>query len=270
MALRNYSSTAAEATLSAGVNASATTLNVSGTTGFPSPPFVLAVDAGAAVQELVLVTNMAGTTLTVTRGYDSTVAASHDTGAVVQHSHAAVDFREANAHVNATSNVHGVSGSLVGTSEAQALSNKNLSSDTNTFPPSLATATQLAAVGAWQDYTPTLIGGGELGNGTLTGRYTQIGKTVHFRLLLNFGSSTTQTGVLVVSLPVVAAALRRPGMSSILTKSGGDIYFGYAFATATDAVSVYGANATGVVSGTYPFSFGIDDLVQVAGTYEAA
>lgn len=133
MTLRNYSSTAAETTLSSGVDASTTTLLVSATTGFPSVPFILAVDAGAAAQELVLVTNVAGTTLTVTRAYDSTVASSHDTGAVVAHSHAAIDFREANVHVNAESGVHGVTGDVVGTSDTQTLTNKTLTLGSNTL-----------------------------------------------------------------------------------------------------------------------------------------
>jgi hypothetical protein len=131
MTLRNYSSTAAETTLSAGVDASTTTLTVSATTGFPATPFVLAIDAGAAAQELVLVTNVAGTTLTVSRAFDSTVASAHDTGAVVAHSHAAIDFREANVHINATSGVHGVSGGLVGTSDTQTLTNKTINLGSN-------------------------------------------------------------------------------------------------------------------------------------------
>lgn len=132
MATRNFSSTAAQVTLSAGVNSSATTLGVSATTGFPATPFILAVDAGAAAQELVLVTNVAGANLTVTRGYDSTVAVSHDAGAVVQHSHGAIDFREANTHVNANSGVHGVTGDVVGTSDTQTLTSKTLALGSNT------------------------------------------------------------------------------------------------------------------------------------------
>lgn len=147
MTLRNYSSTAAQTTLNGGVDASVTTLVVSATTGFPATPFVLAIDAGAAAQELVLVTNVAGTTLTVTRAYDSTVASAHDTGAAVIHSHAALDFREANAHVNATTGVHGATGALMGATDVtnalntratavEVLTNKDLTGATNSFPAS--------------------------------------------------------------------------------------------------------------------------------------
>lgn len=133
MALRNFSSTAAATTLAAGVTSSSTTLTVSATTGFPAAPFVLAVGADSAAQELVLVTNVAGTILTVTRGYDSTVAAAHIAGTAVAHSHGGIDFREANTHVNANSGVHGATGSVVGTTDTQTLTNKTISADSNTL-----------------------------------------------------------------------------------------------------------------------------------------
>lgn len=107
---RNYSSTAVDTTLSSGINAGATSVVVVSTTGFPAPPFILALDAGAASQELVLVTAVGGTTLTVERGYDSTVATTHDAGAVVRHSHAAIDFREAGEGLLATAGTPAASG----------------------------------------------------------------------------------------------------------------------------------------------------------------
>lgn len=142
---RNYSSTAASTALAAPINDSQTTMTVSATSGFPATPFVLAIDGGTVSQELVLVTGVAGSTLTVTRGYDSTSAVAHLAGATVEHSHAAIDFREAAQHRDATDGVHGVTGDLVGTSDTQALTNKDLSSGTNTFPSSLATDVEVTA-----------------------------------------------------------------------------------------------------------------------------
>lgn len=136
---RNYSSTAVQTSLSAPATAADATLAVSSTAGFPVVPYILALDYGAASQELVLVTGVSGTNLTVTRGYDSTTAQTHDTGAVVAHTHAAIDFREAAAHADATVGVHGTSGALVGTGGVQTLTNKTLSVDDNTvngLPPS--------------------------------------------------------------------------------------------------------------------------------------
>lgn len=114
MTTRNYSSTAQTTTLSAPCSDTQTTISLSGTVGLPAAPFVLALDAGTASQELVLVTTVTGLNLTVTRGFDSTSAVAHLAGAPVWHTHAAVDFRDSRAHEAATTNVHGVSGALVG------------------------------------------------------------------------------------------------------------------------------------------------------------
>jgi len=131
---RNYSSTAIDTTLASGVSPANTTITVASTTGFPAAPYVLAIDAGAASQELVLVTAVGGLTLTVTRGYDSTIAATHEAGATVSHSHAAIDFREAGLHIDATA-AHGATGAVVGTTNVQTLTNKTLSTPSFTALP---------------------------------------------------------------------------------------------------------------------------------------
>lgn len=128
MSLRNFSSVAVATTLSAGINASTTTVNVAAVSGWPSAPFLIRVDENTASEEVMLVTAVVGTTLTVTRGYDSTVGVSHSSGATVAHCVSAIDFREANSHVNASSGVHGLTGSVVGTTDTQTLTNKTLSS----------------------------------------------------------------------------------------------------------------------------------------------
>ena len=138
---RFYSSTAQPTTLSAGCTNSATSIQVAATTGFPAVEFILALDYGGAAQELVKVTNVAGTTLTVVRGFDSTTAQAHSLGAAVRHVHSADDFRLSRTHEGASTGVHGATGAVVGTTDAQALSNKDLTSGTNTFPASLATLT---------------------------------------------------------------------------------------------------------------------------------
>lgn len=143
---RNYSSNAIATTLAAGCTDSATSIQVTATTGFPAADFILALDYGTAEQELVLVTGVAGTTLTVTRGYDSTTAQAHSLGAAVRHVHAAIDFRESRTHEAASTGVHGATGAVVGSTDTQALTNKDLSSGTNTFPTSLLTASGAATL----------------------------------------------------------------------------------------------------------------------------
>jgi hypothetical protein len=133
--------------LSSSITALDTIITLDSVTGLPiNYPYILILDRGEASEEVVLVTSASGDDLTVTRGYDSTVAFSHPSGAEVVHGISAIDPREANAHVNAASNVHGIAGSVVGTTDTQTLTNKNLSSGTNTFPATLATDDDITAV----------------------------------------------------------------------------------------------------------------------------
>jgi microcystin-dependent protein len=124
MPLRYYANAPAT-TLSNSCTALATSIVVTSTTGLPiSYPYTLILDRGTATEEAVSVTAAAGTTLTVTRGIDSTTAFAHSAGATVVHGITAQDIREANSHVNANSGVHGVTGSVVGTTDTQTLTNK--------------------------------------------------------------------------------------------------------------------------------------------------
>lgn len=124
-----YSNTAVQTTLSGNISNAATSIGVGAVTGFPpSYPYVLALDYGAATEELVVVTAAAGTTLTVTRGFSGTSAQSHSIGAVVRHTYTAQDATDFRTHEAATAAIHGVAGTLVGTSDTQTLSAKTLTS----------------------------------------------------------------------------------------------------------------------------------------------
>lgn len=128
---RYYSSLAQATTLAGGVSNVNTTIQVVATTGFPtSYPFTLALDYGASSEELVDVTSAAGTTLTVTRAVDGTSAQSHSIGAVVRHVISGRDLADSRTHEAATAAVHGVTGTVVGTSDTQTLTNKTLTSPT--------------------------------------------------------------------------------------------------------------------------------------------
>lgn len=154
-----YSNTAVQTTLSGSISAGATSLVVAATTGFPSSfPYALALDYGAATEELVTVSAAAGTTLTVARGFSGTSAQSHSSGAIVRHIFNAQDATDFRTHEAATSSVHGVTGALVGATQTQTLTNKTLTAPTIT--------------------SPTVTGGGSLA-GTFTGTPTFSGNVTH-------------------------------------------------------------------------------------------
>jgi hypothetical protein len=132
---RYYSSTAVDTTLTGAATSSGTTITVAAVSGFPaSYPYTLALDYDTSSEELVNVTAAAGTTLTIVRGQDGTSGVSHDAGAAVKHVISGRDLREPQEHIAASSAIHGVTGSVVGTTDTQTLSNKTLSSPVLTTP----------------------------------------------------------------------------------------------------------------------------------------
>jgi microcystin-dependent protein len=153
MVAHKFSDTAVEATsLTSGVSSSATQIQVASVTGFPTTfPYYLDIDYGSVTLEVVEVTNAVGTTLDVNRGVSTTSAVSHSSGAVVRHVAPAEFYEQTEAHTNATSGVHGVTGDLVGTTGAQELEDKTIDGNKNTLsniPQSSVTdlTTNLAAI----------------------------------------------------------------------------------------------------------------------------
>ncbi len=163
MPSRYYSAIAQDTTLSTSITNSSTSMVVGGTVGYPSVPFILAVDYNAASEELVTVTNISGTTLTITRGYNGTTPVAHSTGAAIRHVITAQDLTDAQSHYDLalSSGAHGVTGALAtfvgsptsanlkslitdetGTgslvfANGPTLTNADLTSTTNSFPSSL-------------------------------------------------------------------------------------------------------------------------------------
>ena len=95
---RNYSNTALDTTLTGAIGAGDLSLTVASAAGWPAVPFAAVLDPGSAtVEEVVQVTGAAGTTWTVTRGFDGTTAAAHSAGATVRHAAIAGDFTDLQA-----------------------------------------------------------------------------------------------------------------------------------------------------------------------------
>lgn len=131
---RYYASTAKQASLSTGIDSTVQSITLDLVTGFPSNyPYTLVIDPDTNKEELIKVTaSGGGTTLTVTRGEDSTSNVAHSAGATVRHVVSGQDFNEFSAHIGSaatptTAGVHGVTGNVVGTTDSQTLSAKILS-----------------------------------------------------------------------------------------------------------------------------------------------
>lgn len=151
------------------------------------------------------------------------------------------------------------------------------SSDLNAEVKALWTGLQAA----WTSYTPTWTATSvnpAIGNGTLVGAYMRVGKTIHFRITLTAGSTTTfGTGRWILTLPVAT-------VTGHLWRFVGHQYD----VSAASTLAAWGLNAGGVdtldiytggttaggydrsLQGSVPFAWGDGDRFSVSGTYEAA
>lgn len=130
----------------------------------------------------------------------------------------------------------------------------------------------IAPTRVWQAYAPVLAGTGwTLGNGTLTGRYCQIGKTVHFASRLVIGSTTAKgSGQLNIGLPVTATAMQFGLVSMVHDISPNTWFPGQAVITSGAALASFFQSSGAAVHGTAPVTLATGDEVFVNGTYEAA
>lgn len=127
---------------------------------------------------------------------------------------------------------------------------------------------------AWQSWTPTynnLVAG----NGTITAKYIQIGKTVHFRFHVVCGSTTALGNSITITYPVTPAAEYGTSRTVFGNIQGGDVgannYFGWVTSNAstTNMILVWNDGTAGGAT-TFPFTETTGDFLTVTGTYEAA
>jgi hypothetical protein len=134
---------------------------------------------------------------------------------------------------------------------------------------------------AWASYSPTPTGI-TIGNGTVTALWKQIGKEIIVDAVITFGSTTSVTGAVSISLPATAATRYGSLFSvvdgvSALNDSGIATYVGVVFfnnSTSTANIRVSNASgtylATTELSSTVPFTWGTGDSIQTKFNYEPA
>ena len=140
---RYYSSVAIDTTLKFAItDPDATSIEVNSTAGFPtSYPYTLALGYDLSNEELVTIIGASGTILTVGvtvaggasaagRGVDGTNNQTHAAGEMVKHVISARDMTEAQAHIAAEAGAHGITGTFVGTTDPQTLTNKTITGGT--------------------------------------------------------------------------------------------------------------------------------------------
>ena len=177
---RYYSSVARRTTLTSDVNGSTTSMQVAAATGWPSLfPYTLIIDQDTVSEEIVTVSARSGTSLTVIRGVDGTAGVAHTAGASVEHGVSARDFEESRQHEDNTENVHGTAlgSAVVGTTDAQTLTNKTLTSPAISGATVSGTTTNSGTISGGT-VNPTTLQQGGVQAVTTTGTQTVSNKTL--------------------------------------------------------------------------------------------
>jgi len=226
---REYVGGAAQTTITAGINASDTSISITSSSGWPTGatgPWVVAIDPGLSTEEKVLIQSRSGTTLTVAgsgRGYDNTSAVSHSAAAVIYPVFPAIEANELNEHASKSTTVHGVTGAVVGTTDTQTLSGKTLTNPTIngatlTGTVTLPAATMSDFTNANHDHGDADDGGllptaaptaSAVGDSSVTGTATTYSRTDHKHAREAFGSVTAQTSFGAASADGAATTVAR-------------------------------------------------------------
>lgn len=216
-------------------------------------PFYVVVNRGAAAEEKILCSSRSGNTLTVWtsglsngRGADGTSPTTHNINAVIEHVFTATDADEANAHVNTSGNVHGVTGDLVGRTQAQTLTNKTMDGGYNTFQNIPAAA----VVGLETDYA------------TLTTAQTLTNKTLSAPIVLP--SRNVQSSSYMLTLADAGQIVEMSGGGTLTVPSDSSVNF----PVGTQITVIQTGSSQVTIAGAVVVSPAVTPIVNSAGDYK--
>ena len=121
----------------------------------------------------------------------------------------------------------------------------------------------------WTAYVPALTGW-SLGNGTLTGVVREIGKEIQGTVTFTYGSTTTPSGNLRISLPVTKiSGLSVIGNAQIFDTSASTRFHRVVFAT-TSTEMQFASEADARATSTVPMTWATGDTLIAEFRYQAA
>lgn len=164
---------AVSATLSSSITSGDATIACDNLAGWPDGsvgPFYAVINRGKPTEEKIRAAGRSTNTLTgVLRGQDGTTASAHSSAETIDHIFTALEADAANAHIEATTGIHGTTGALVGTTQTQTLTNKTLTT------PVINGATLSGTVTNGGTISGGTVSGATISGGSISGAVTNSG-----------------------------------------------------------------------------------------------
>lgn len=166
-------------------------------------------------------------------------------------------------------------GDLIAATGADTPARLAVGANTAVLVADSAQSTGLKWDGVWTNYTPTYLNLTP-GNGTVTARFRQIGKSVQVFYRLVWGSTTSCGNYPIVSYPVTPAYTGVYAGICGLQDSGVGTYSGRAFLDGANGILFYATYTGGnsaidqVVQATVPATWTTNDVFYFTVSYEAA
>ena len=138
---------------------------------------------------------------------------------------------------------------------------------------------QTLEIGASNSFTPSITNL-TIGNGTRTGTYVQINKTVYFQAKITFGSTTTLTANADLTLPIAATGVTTFDKINVsgnfINNSPTEIIDVNHIMIGTTAIRLLAIVTSGTyalsadTSATVPFTWTTSDVITISGNYQVA